>query len=79
MLAMSLGLTALAIFTAFMFVPPLILLPLACIFGYKAFQQSRRENARLSPARTVLALVPVVLPAALFFFFLWAINTQYKA
>ena len=78
MLALSIGLMALSFLTAFLLLPPLILLPLACFCGYKAYKASRQKNPRQSRFQRVLSLVPMVLPAALFFLFIYLINTQYK-
>jgi hypothetical protein len=78
MLALSLALTILAILTLFLLVPPLILLPLACFFGYKFFKASRLKHPQRSLPRTLLALVPMVLPVVVFVFFFYAYTTQYN-
>lgn len=79
MYALSLALSILTFFTAWLMLPVVILPPLAFYAGYKAYQQRRRRPGPYSLTGKLLSIFPMAFAVATFVLLFYAINTGYKA
>lgn len=79
MYALSLALSILTFFTAWLMLPVLILPPLAFYVGYKAYKARRRQPGPYSLAGKLLSVFPMTFAAATFVLLFYMINTGYNA
>lgn len=79
MYALSLALSILTFFTAWLMLPVVILPPLAFYAGYKAYKARRRRPGPYSFTSKLLSIFPMAFAIATFLLLLYAINTGYKA
>ena len=79
MYALSLALSILTFFTAWLMLPVLILPPLAFYVGYKAYKARRRRPGPYSLAGKLLSIFPMAFAVATFVLLFYMINTGYNA
>jgi hypothetical protein len=79
MYALSLALSVLTVFTAWMMITVFILPPLAFYYGYKAYQARRRKPGPFGITAKLVAVLPMAFSVAIFVLVMLAINTGYKA
>lgn len=75
----SLALTALAVLTAWLLIPILVLPPLAFYFGYQAYRRRHDGRVRTSVGAKLVSAIPMLLAGSVFFFGIFLITTQYRA
>ena len=79
MYALSLALSTLTFFTAWLMLPVLILPPLAFYVGYKAYKARRRLPGPYSLAGKLLSILPMAFAVTTFALLFYMINTGYNA
>ena len=79
MVALSLLLTVISLFTFWLVVPLFLLPPLAFFCGYKAYATRRRQAPRPGLLANILWLMPMALAVVAFVFELYIMNTEYRA
>lgn len=78
MIALSLLLTVISLFTFWLVVPLFVLPPLAFCCGYKAYVAWRGQAIQPVVTEKLLWMAPMLLAVAAFVFELYVMNTEYR-